>query len=100
MIVNSYKQITFKFLKNQRNRTLLTILGIVLSVAMITSIGTIIESARESMIKDAIRDNGSHHAIFSDLEQKEIDNIRNHINVDEIGVGKREGAVRVAELTE
>ncbi len=52
------------------------------------------------MIKDAIKQYGSHHAIFSDLEQGDLENIRNHVDVEETGIGKTKGAARVVELTE
>lgn len=97
--MNNYKQITYKYLKQQRNRTLLTILGIIISVAMISSIGTIIESARNSMIKQEIEENGSYHAVFSNLDEKEIHTLENHVEIEEIGISKKEGAARVAEVT-
>ena len=98
--MNSYKQITYKYLKQQRNRTLLTILGIIISVAMISSIGTIIESARNSMIKEATRDYGSYHASLSNLDEKEIHALENHVEIEEVGISKKEGSARVAEVTE
>lgn len=98
--MNSYKKITYKYLKQQRNRTLLTILGIILSVAMISSIGTIIESARNALIKEAIRDHGSYHVHFNNLAEKEIYALENHVAIEEIGISKKQGAARIAKITE
>lgn len=98
--MNSYKNITYKYLKQQRNRTLLTILGIILSVAMISSIGTIIEGVRGAMIKDAINNYGSYHINFSGLDKDQINLLKNHVGVDEIGISIKEGSARITEITE
>ncbi len=98
--MNNYTGITYKYLKQQRNRTLLTILGIILSVAMISSIGTIIEATRGAMIKDAINNHGSYHIKFSNLDKDQINTLEKHVEVDEIGVSKKEGAARIAKVTE
>lgn len=98
--MNSYKEITYKYLKQQRNRTLLTILGIILSVAMISSIGTIIESTRNSLIQEAIKENGSYHVEFSNLNKEEIHALKNHVEIKEVGISKREGSARIIKITE
>jgi len=98
--VRSYKEITYRYLKGQRNRTLLTILGIILSVALISAIGTIIVSARGALISGAIRENGSHHAKFIEMDKDNLNKLINNVGVSEIGVGKLEGAAIVKETTE
>lgn len=98
--MNSYKNITYKYLKQQRNRTLLTILGIILSVAMISSIGTIIEGTRSAMITNAIDNYGSYHISFSNLNEDQINSLKNHVEVDELGLNQKEGSAKIVELTE
>lgn len=98
--MKSYKDITYRYLKGQRKRTLLTILGIILSVAMISAIGTIIVSARGAMLKEAIRDNGSYHGLFANVNKEDIEKLRNHIDVDKVGLAKAEGFAAIVETTE
>ncbi|MCQ4923404.1 ABC transporter permease [Tissierella carlieri] len=98
--MRSYKEITYRYLKGQRNRTLLTILGIILSVALVSAIGTIIVSARGALITEAIRENGSYHAKFAEMDKDNINKMTNHVGVSEVGVGKLEGAAIVKETTE
>lgn len=98
--MKSYKEITYRYLKGQKNRTLLTILGIILSVAMVTAIGTLILSARGAMLKEAIRDNGSHHGVFDNLDKETIDKLRRHVDVDEVVLARSEGYAAIAETTE
>ena len=97
--MRSYKEITYRYLKGQKNRTLLTILGIILSVAMISAIGTIILSVRGALITETIRENGSYHAIFMEIDKEKIEKIINHVGVSEAGISKVEGAAVVKETT-
>jgi putative ABC transport system permease protein len=55
--MKSYAEITYRYLKRQKKRTLLTVIGIILSVALITSIGTMVISARDMMIRNEIERN-------------------------------------------
>lgn len=97
--MRSYKEITYRYLKGQRNRTLLTILGIILSVALVSAIGTIIVSARGALITEAIRENGAHHAIFMGIDRESTDKLINHVAVSDAGISKIEGAAIVKETT-
>lgn len=47
-MIKNYKQITYRYLKVQKKRTILTIIGIILSVALITAIGTMVMSMRDA----------------------------------------------------
>ena len=53
--MKNYKDITWRYLKKQK-RAILTVIGIILSVALISAIGTMIVSVRGPFIKEAIRD--------------------------------------------
>jgi len=98
--MKTYKNITYRYLKGQRNRTLLTIIGIILSVAMVSAIGTIIISARGALLKEAIRDNGAYHGEFMGIDMEEINKLKNHVDVDKLGIVKNVAAAPVAETTE
>lgn len=98
--MKNYKQITYRYLKGQKNRTLLTLVGIILSVAMVSAIGTIIVSVRGSLITEAIKNHGYYHAKFENVNKDNIDKIINHVEVEEAGPSKNEGSAIVAETTE
>ena len=98
-MVKNYKQITYKYLKRQKSRTLLTILGIILSVALISAIGTIIISARGALIKESIRENGSYHVAFGNLDQGAVEKLKHHVEVAEIGLSSFEGSAVVRPTT-
>lgn len=98
--MKGYKHMIYRYLKGQRNRTLLTILGIILSVAMISAIGTIIVSAKDVLLKEAIRDNGSYHGEFQSVDMDHIDKLKNHVAVGKVGTVSNRGAALIAEATE
>lgn len=98
--MKSYKDITYRYLKGQKNRTLLTLLGIILSVALISAVGTIAVSFRDALIIDAIRDNGSFHAIFKEISREQVNKLMNHVEASEAGINELEGSARVVETTE
>lgn len=98
--MKNYKDITYRYLKGQKNRTLLTILGIILSVAMISAIGTIIISARGALLDEAIREEGSYHARYRKVDQSDIDKIINHVGIGESGISQNIGIGIVRETTE
>ncbi len=98
--MKNYKDITYRYLKGQKNRTLLTILGIILSVALISAIGTIIVSVRGALIKEAIRENGSYHAKFTNINKETLEKLINHVEVEEVGIIREESFSPIIETTE
>ncbi len=98
--MRSYKEITYRYLKGQKNRTLLTILGIILSVALVSAIGTIIVSARGALITETIRENGDYHGKFININKDNLNKLINHVGVSEVGISKFEGSAAVKETTE
>lgn len=63
-----FKQYTWRSLKKNKVRTFITILGIVLSVAMLTAVTTTMSSLQDFMLKVVIEEKGSWHAFFSNIK--------------------------------
>lgn len=64
-MITNYTQLTGKYLKANRRRTVLTIIGIILSVALISSIGFFLKGMQESQIRDVKNSSGSFHLVFT-----------------------------------
>ena len=56
-------EITLKSLKLNKKRTIVTIIGIILSVSLITAVFGMVACFRETLLKKAIKDNGYNHII-------------------------------------
>ncbi len=88
--MKKYSEITRKYLKLQKNRTLLTIVGIILSVTLITSVGTLAMSLRDKMIRDTKQEYGDYHVAFNGVSGSAASKIKNNFQVQEYGILSRE----------
>ncbi|WP_291580294.1 ABC transporter permease [Clostridium sp. UBA6640] len=84
--MKSYKDITNKYLKHNKKRTVLTICGIILSVALITSIGLFMKSMQNTFIQDAIEGAGSFHIAIAKLNDSDYDKIKNNPKIEKVGL--------------
>lgn len=94
-ILNRY---TVKTLKKNKTRTLVTIVGIILSAAMITAVTTFISSLQSYMLNSVIAIDGSWHgAVYnlSEEERREIevkDGVANTTALENIGFASLENS--------
>ncbi|MBU3098227.1 MULTISPECIES: ABC transporter permease [Clostridium] len=84
-MITSYKQLTGKYLKKNKKRTVLTIVGIMLSVALISTIGLFFKGIQDAEIQDAINSGGSYHIAFQKTNDKLISKIVNNPKVSRFG---------------
>ncbi len=90
------KKFTVKDLKLNKKRTIVTIIGIMLSVALITTVATMYQSLVDSLISYEINSDGNYHVYFSDISTENAEKIVNNRNVekasyiDNIGYAKLE----------
>ncbi|MEA4827341.1 MAG: FtsX-like permease family protein [Clostridium sp.] len=84
-MISSYKEITWKYLKSNKKRTILTLIGIILSVALVSSIGFFLKSMQEAMIQDMKNNYGSWHITYSKVNDDLITKIKSNPNVLRIG---------------
>jgi len=83
--MKSYIELVSRYLKKQLKRSMLTIIGIILSVALITSSGILAASIKYSEIEYIKKANGNFHAIFNNLNKEQLDIVKNHIMVEKAG---------------
>ncbi|AAO36344.1 ABC transporter permease [Clostridium tetani] len=91
--MKSYKEITGKYLKHNKKRSILTICGIILSVALITSIGLFIKSMQNTFLQEAISENGSYHISIYKEDNEVYDKIHNNPKIDKVGLKESVGDV-------
>ena len=65
--MNLYTSLTLRYLKENKRRTIVTIIGIILSTALICGIGNISVSLMDHKIRETIANDGEFHAAFDDL---------------------------------
>lgn len=80
--MNVFNKLTIKYLKRNKTRTFVTILGIVLSAAMICGITTFATSIQNYMLRGAIHNEGQWHGSQFNTEHAYASDILNHSKVE------------------
>ena len=69
-------RLTIKNLRLNKKRTIVTIIGIILSTALMVGIGLLFSSFQDLMIRDTIGYNGKYEANYSDVDLTLLNNIK------------------------
>lgn len=95
--MNILEKISIINLKLNKKRTISTIIGIILSVALICAVSTMVTSFQETLIENAINETGYYHLKINSINDSDIKEIQNNRDVKEvyssktIGFSKLEG---------
>lgn len=73
--MNVFHKFALQSLKKNRTRTIVTIIGIILSVAMLTAVTTTISSIQKFLLDVTIQNSGSWHAAMYDISGKQAEKI-------------------------
>lgn len=79
--MNILKELTNKNLKINKKRTIVTIIGIILSVALICAVATMITSFHATLINEAIKDGGNRHLTIENVKQNDLQYFTNNSHV-------------------
>lgn len=82
--MNIFQKTTLKSLRNNKVRTLVTIIGIILSASMITAVTTFISSLQDYMLRSAIYDSGDWYASFLSVSYDKVDELRNNDKISQV----------------
>ena len=91
--MNLYTSLTLRYLKQNKRRTLVTIIGIILATALICGIGNICTSFMDYQMRDQIKTSGSFYATFTDIDKEKASVITKSSGVSEYGYKKNLGSV-------
>lgn len=89
--MNIMNKFTIRTLKMNKVRTLITIIGIILSVAMLTAVTTFISSIQQFAINYTIYQDGSWHGAIYQLEEEDLKNVLSDKEVVKVGTGQYVG---------
>ena len=98
--MNVIAKITLQCLKENKRRTLITILGVIISVAMISAVSTIGLSFQDLMIRNSIRNYGSYEAEFYDVSKEYAEVITKDPNTREALISYSEEFVKLKDVTQ
>ena len=69
-------KLTIKNLRLNKKRTIVTIIGIILSTALMVGIGLLFSSFQDLMIRDTISYNGRYEAYYGNVDLEKVNNIQ------------------------
>lgn len=96
--MNIINKLTLRHLKLNKQRTIVTIIGVILAVAMLTAVPTFVASFLNMMQKSVIADTGNWHVLYNDVPRQNTDVVVNDENTasaalsQEIGYAWLEGS--------
>ncbi|MDQ0971374.1 putative ABC transport system permease protein [Neobacillus niacini] len=70
--MNIVQKVTIRHLKENKRRTLVTMIGVIISVAMITAVTTLGFSFLDLMVRQHIAKHGEWHVLFKDVNKDQI----------------------------
>ena len=97
MDVNVLQKCCFRSLKENRKRTAVTIVGIILATSLITAVACMAASFRASMTQHARQETGDFHYLFSGVTPENMKYFQNNQNVDRLGLSQEVGYALLPE---
>lgn len=82
--MNIINKLTLRHLKENKRRTLVTIIGVVISVAMLTAVATLAVSFIDLAQKQHIGKEGEWHALYKNVNEKQLEDIRADKNTKDV----------------
>jgi putative ABC transport system permease protein len=93
--MKDYRTLTTRYLKKHRGRTILTLIGISIAIAMFTCIGSIYYSGINDEIERAKADNGNFEVLFGDANKQKVNIIASNAEIKNGGTIKDEGILAI-----
>ena len=98
--MNLLNKLTIKNLKLNKKRTVVTIIGIMLSVALITAVASIYASGIKSLINYETQIKGNFHTVFYNVPLSDMDKFENNRNIETLNITKGIGYAKVDSKNE
>lgn len=96
--MRSYLSLTFKEIRKQRLTTFLIVVAIILSTAMTTVIGQSIGIIKNLVIEQARSLNGDRQVTFHELDEQQVEQLKNKEAISQVGVVKTLGAMNIKDI--
>ncbi len=89
--MNIIQALTLRHLRLNRKRTITTLIGVILSVSMITAVPTFVTSFMDMMQRSVIEEEGNWHVIYKNVPLQAIDVVKNDENTRQITLSQNMG---------
>ena len=86
--MNIINALTLRHLKLNKKRTIVTIIGVILSVSLITAVPTFVTSFLNMMQRNEIENTGNWHVLYKDVPSQNINVVMNDKNTATVALSK------------
>lgn len=93
--MRSYLSLAFKEIRKQKLTTFLIVIAIIMSTAMTTVIGQSIGIMKNLMLEQASSLNGDRYVTFHELDEQQIERLKNKDGISQVGVVKALGVMNI-----
>ena len=93
--MNILNKLTIKSLKLNKKRSLGTIIGIILSVALICAVSNMVSSFRETLIQNAINESGYWHIRLYNVSNDKLKRLKLNKDIDNIYTISEDGYAKL-----
>lgn len=93
--MNTLQKLTLKDLKLNKKRTLGTIIGIMLSCALILVVGGFFFILQDTLIEQEINNDGYYHVLIDELTDKQVQEIKSNRDFQDVKVVNKIGVARL-----
>lgn len=95
--MNVVNKVTLQNMKQNRKKTLVTLIGIILSVALITAISSFAESFLDMLRRGEIAEEGEWHVLFADYPKDRLEELRADEMTEELLLSASLGCARLED---
>lgn len=95
--MNLLNKLTLKNLKLNKKRSVVTIIGIILSVALITAVSSMVVSFRKSLIDYEIKKGGNYHYAFGNVPEEDFTYFDDNRNIESYYITQNIGYAKINE---
>ena len=96
--MNILNKLTIKNLKLNKKRSLGTIIGIILSVALICAVSNMVSSFRETLIQNAINESGYWHIRLYNVSNDQLKRLKFNKDIDNIYTISEDGYAKLDSI--
>lgn len=89
--MNIIHKLTLRHLMENKKQTLVTIMGVIISVAMVTAVITLGSSFLTLMQKESIKDSGEWHVLYRGVNKEQLDAIKRDDATKQLMISKERG---------
>ena len=100
LLINSYKTLSSRYIKQDKKRTVLTLIGIILSLALISTVGLFVRGSEKFQIEQTKRTEGaSFHIMYKTYNDDILNKVSNNPNIKKYGVISNGEEIKYNDIT-